>query len=431
MKKLLSQHWLFLIIVSAFSIFYFWGVGNVPFHPDESTQIYMSQDFTHLFTEPSSLAWEPSEPPSQEQLLRELDAPITKYLIGLGRTLTGKPPLPSNWDWSASWKENQEAGALPSPNLLATARMSISLLFPFSLLFLYLTATGLKNRCLGIIATLLLGTNAIALLHTRRAMAEGALLFGTTFFLWSLLDSDQRPWLTGVAMAVAFNAKQSTLALFPIGALAVFWLPQDTDRRARKAMINIAQYLVTFLFITLLLNPLYWKNPRQAGQASWQARKELSENQIEDVKRLAPHQFLATPQERALALLANLYLTPPSFAEFANYLEETKPVEEAYRSVPGHTLARGLLPGGIFLVFTLGGVVLAGLQSPKERPKQRRQIVLIILAFFAQTVAIPIALPIPWQRYTVPLIPFLCIWIAYGTIPFFSLSTSKEKNVAQ
>ncbi|MEA2008233.1 MAG: hypothetical protein U9O54_03855 [Chloroflexota bacterium] len=429
MKKLFSRHWPFLLLLSLFSAFHFWGIGIIPFHPDESTQIYMSQDFTKLFTQPASLAWEAGENPTPEQILRELDAPIAKYLIGLGRTLSGQPPLPSDWDWGASWEENQQAGALPSPALLLTARISISLLLPFSLTFIYLTASRLANRYIGLLAAILLGTNALVLLHARRAMAEGVLLLGVTFLLWSLLDGHKHPWLTGLAMAIAFNAKQSTLALFPIGALAVIWLPQRAEHRLRQIITNTLQYFVVFLLVFLLLNPLYWKNPIQAGQASWNARKELSQLQMADLKRLAPHKALATPQERAIALIANLYLTPPSFAEFGNYLGETHQAEENYLSVQGHALARGLLPGGLLLVFMLGGVVLAVVQSPKETPTRRRQITLLILAFFVQIAAILIAIPIPWQRYTIPIIPFLCVWTAYGVAPFFPKSKAeKEKH---
>ncbi len=428
MKNFLTRHWLFLLVLSAFTAFYLWGVSVIPFHPDESTQTYMSQDFTKLFTQPLSMAWKPGQNPAPEQLLRELDAPLTKYLIGLGRTLSGQPSLHSDWNWSASWEENQQAGALPSAALLIAARVSICILLPFSLTFTYLTASRLKNRCVGILAAILLGTNALVLLHARRAMAEGTLLFGVTFLLWSLLDGHKHPWLTGLAMAVAFNAKQSTLALFPIGALAVIWLPQHTQHKLRQIIINALQYLVVFLLVFLLLNPLYWKNPIQAGQASWNARKELSRLQMADLNRLAPHQALSTPQERTIALIANLYLTPPSFAEFGNYLGETRQAEEEYLSVPGHALARGLLPGGILLAFMLGGVILAGVHLPKESPLLRRQLTLLLLAFFAQTAIILIAIPIPWQRYTIPIIPFLCILTAYGVIPFLPKSKKQQEK---
>ena len=46
-------------------------------------------------------------------------------------------------------------------------------------------------------------------------------------------------------------------------------------------------------------------------------------------------------------------LTPPAFAETANYLQETKASEAAYLAVPGHNLLRGMIDAADFKQYIL------------------------------------------------------------------------------
>ena len=103
-------------IALGFLALYLSSLGSVPFHPDESTQIYMSRDFDVAVLErnPAALAWTAGQPLTPEMRLRLLDAPMTKYLIGIGRWLRGFTPADSNvdWVWGATWDENR--AAIPS-----------------------------------------------------------------------------------------------------------------------------------------------------------------------------------------------------------------------------------------------------------------------------------------------------------------------------
>jgi hypothetical protein len=163
---------LFAVLLVASSLFYFWGLKAVPFHPDEGTQLFMSADFEALLTRPLTLVWQPGEDGDLRQRYRLLDAPLTRYLIGAGRMATGQPALVMDWDWSLGWKENSMAGAVPTPSQLDAARFAVASLFPLTLLFTYLTGKALVGGPAGLLAALLTATNALILLHTRRAMAE-------------------------------------------------------------------------------------------------------------------------------------------------------------------------------------------------------------------------------------------------------------------
>ena len=120
------------------SLVFFLSLMQVPFHPDESTQIFMSSDFQELFSSPRRLIWLGAADEDREMQLRMLDAPLTRYMIGLGGWLTNQDALPVDWDWTKSFDYNQQAGALPANSLLLTARLSVLFFFPLSLVLFWL-----------------------------------------------------------------------------------------------------------------------------------------------------------------------------------------------------------------------------------------------------------------------------------------------------
>ncbi len=420
MNKIFSKHWPFISLLILLSIFYFWGIVTVPFHPDESTNIYMSRDLEILFSDPISMAWNDKELYTTEERYRTLDEPLRRYLIGLGRMLGGQPNLLSDWDWSKTWVENRRSGALPSHELLYLARFSITLLLPVTMVFMYWTGLNWGGRGMGWLASVLLGMNALTLLHARRAMAEGTTLFGVVFFIWTLTYAKRFPWLTGFAMAMAVNAKYSTLALVPIGLIAVSWLHHRGRKRVTSLAANVLQYALMFSVVTIALNPFLWRRPFQALEASWTARQELIQAQYADVQHLAPEKTLRTLSKRTISLIANLYITPPSFAEIGNYVDDTSMDEAVYLSIPGHNFGRNFIAGGIFLALTVLGVLLAVYRTIWTDYKKKQFSVLLITAAAFQLTAILVAVPLPWQRYSIPLLPFICLFAAYGLQPLMN-----------
>jgi hypothetical protein len=258
-------------------------------------------------------------------------------------------------------------------------------------------------------------------------MAEGILLLGVTAFLAGLPAGHRRPWLVGLALALAFNAKQSSLPLLPAGLIAVIWLPAHLPGKFHKALLNGGQFIGVFGLVTLALNPVLWTHPVKASQAALAARHALLQNQLSDVRRLAPAQVLETPGERSVALLAHLYLAPPMFAETGNYLSETASAEASYLSIPFNVMWRGQLWAGILLAATLLGLAWA-VQSAWRVPSQRRAIILVFLAGALQAVALIVAVPLPWQRYSVPLVPFMCLLAGAGVSWLLSWIYSKSQE---
>lgn len=427
----LAGHRIFLVVLLIVTAFALAGVGTVPFHPDESTYLYMSRDFETLLTGPLSLAWTPEETGTLEQIYRMRDAPLTRYWIGAVRRLVGFAPLPADWDWSQSWEANRTAGALPPERLLNAGRVASALTIPASLVFLYALGRSLGGRWMGLIAALYVGTNALTLLHARRAMSEGVLILGISFFLWSLLHRKRQPWLVGLAAALAVSAKHSAVALAPIGLLAVIWPGGRASDRGISG--SLAQFVVVFALTAAALNPLFWRHPIQAARASLDSRQVLLQQQVSDFGAEAPGQILRTPGRRAGALIANLYLLGPSFHEAGNYVEHTARSERDYLRNPGHTLLRGMVAGGALLTLTVFGLALGGMRAARaalrdltgggaraaseaasSTAERARALALVLLATGAQAAFLIVFVPLPWQRYVVPLIPMAGLWTGYG-----------------
>ncbi len=412
MKTIVKAHGPAFLLIALFSLFLLWGARLVPFHPDETSWLFQSRDFERLFTDPLSLAWQPGQPLDPEMTYRALNAPLGKYVTGVARWLAGydAETVAVDWDWSRTWEENRAAGALPAPAVLEAGRVGSTVAVILGLGFVYLCGLRLGGRITGLLAVVGLGTNALLLLHGRRAMAEGVLTLGFTFALFTILQAERCPWLAGLGTALAFCAKFSAGVLFPVGAVAVVW----TERDQRRGVVSrLAQYLVSFAVLTFALNPILWAHPISAVRLAWQARNDLVARQSTTIEALNPGATLASPLARVVYLTAGVFVSPPQFAEVPNYQAQTAAAEASYMATPGHDLLRGFAGGGLMLGLTLAGMVLAGLEAFRQAGEVRRTRALLLAATLLQAAALAWAIPLPFQRYLVPLVPCVCLWSAY------------------
>ena len=419
MKILRTLPWPGLILGGILLIYQLATLRDIPFHPDESSWLHMSKDFEVFVTQPGAMAWNPAEEGNPDQTNREIGAPVTKYILGFARWASRLPPPETDWDWTKNWQENQKAGALPDDHTLWLGRLAITLLLPFSLILIYISGEFIGGRTTGLTAALLLGTHTLVLLHDRRAMAEGALTMGVALSIWGIIRAGRHPWLSGLGIALAYNAKQSSLALLLAGLLTVCYLPKESRKGPGQVGSNLVQYLGVFALLTFALNPLLWHNPWQATRASWTARQELLQRQMAAFTQVHPEQVLHTFTQRAAVLLANLYITQPSASEVSNYHADTAITTADYISNPLHNLMRGYLGGGILLTLSLFGFILAGRKSLNPATPNRQALLGLLFATLVQTAALIAMVPLPFQRYAIPLVPFTCLWCAYGVNQVF------------
>lgn len=408
------KHLPFLCLATLLSLFYFAGVMRPPFHPDETSWLFQSRDLEALLTHPAELAWQTGDPPTLEGTYRALNAPVAKYLLGIGRRLAGfeDSAVAADWDWTATWQANVERGALPSASLLLAARLASACLFPLSLALMYLSGNRMHGRWTGLAAVLLFGTHALVLLHTRRAMAEGALTFAVALAIFGILEGDRRPWLAGLGYALALWSKQSTGVLLPAALIAVVW-SRDAVHPWRRAMRNLAVFLAVAGLATWILNPFLWRSPIQAAGAMLEARRAFVREQSSALAAMQPGMVVEGPGLRLAVMLDQLFLAQPQMAESGNYAAATQAAAAAYMANPLHRLMRGLLAGGLLLALTIVGMGLA-LARVCRGSAHRRDLLLLALATLLQTIGLWAAVPLPYQRYVMPLVPFACLWAAYG-----------------
>jgi len=412
MVERLRKDWIILLFCLALSFFYFWRVDQVPFHPDESTHIYMSQDFFTFFKNPLTLSYSPGNDLSKEMTYRAIDAPLTRYLVGFARMLTNSPGLFSDWDWSQSWSNNLASGAYPPNSLLVIARAIPVVLLSTALYFFYLTVRTILPKIPSVISLVYLGLNPLVLLHGRRAMAEPILLFGVILVLWAITRDQVNPMLVGVSLAVAFNAKQTGAFLIPAGIIAVC-TSSDDKLRLKNMLARSLVLIAVFVVLTYGLNPFYWKSPLAALSVNFQARSQLLNLQLSDYLQGNAPRFLTS----LASLITNLFISPPAIAEITKYLEPMRQQIDNYNSFLPNIWGRNLLSGAVIITLVVSGFFVLFKRFFRQTDLIRRKLILLFLATISMAVGILIALPIPWQRYVVPLLPLAAIWLGYAFLP--------------
>jgi 4-amino-4-deoxy-L-arabinose transferase-like glycosyltransferase len=405
------------IVFAAYAVWIVQDVDDVPFHPDESSLLYQSRDFESWLTKPLSLTWDSSNPDDYDQTYRALNAPLTKYVLGMGRRLAGYGPesVSTDWDWSKTWQENQGAGALPANALLTASRLIITLLLPLSLLLMYRLGVALRFKTMGYAAVFFFVTNALLLLHNRRAMAEGVLTFGMCLSILGMFEADRKPWLAGLGAALATSAKYSCAPLLLVNFLACVWIPSRESPNRSRILRNILIYIAVAAITIFILSPIAWRDPLEAFTQIWNARQEFVERQVSTLRELQPAQALDTFPMRIAAMVRLLFLSPLQFEEVGNYHTQIAPMVKAYLGNPLHHLFRNPFGAGLLLFLTILGIVL-GLRylTAAHDPQGKRKRALLLLATALQLGSLLIAIPLPYQRYWIPVVPFICLWAAYS-----------------
>jgi 4-amino-4-deoxy-L-arabinose transferase-like glycosyltransferase len=422
------RSWIALLAWVVLGILAFSGLAAVPFHPDESSLLYQSRDLEILLSDPLSLAWQPDVPQAVDSVYRALNPPFPKYILGLGRRLGGYGPqaVAVDWDWSSSWNANVAAGALPPPNLLKSARAINAALAVLAMILIYQIGKSLGSWGTGVAAMVLFGLNALVLLHARRAMSEASLLFSISLLLWAMLHAGRRPWLVGIALGLSVASKSSAAGLAPAALAAILWPQQGQAWSPSWIIRQLVVFLLPACTVFVLLTPFIWLHPVGALAYMWQARQALQTQQAATFGALAPGLIPGNAAGRLAALIAQLFLAPPQLAEAANYRAALTASYQAYLAVPWHSLMRGIVPGGLMLGLTLFGIVPWFRHRPPLMGTRRRVIALLLAATIFQSLALLIAVQLPFQRYDLPLVPMVVLWQALGLA--FLMGMAKQRG---
>jgi 4-amino-4-deoxy-L-arabinose transferase-like glycosyltransferase len=314
-----------------------------------------------------------------------------------------------DWTWGLDWEDNLYLGAVPSSTQLHYSRIPTTLLLPFSAVIFFLWARKLLPKLPALMASLYFGFHPLVLLHTRRALSEAALVLGVCLFLFSISRKRINPVGAALALAIAVNSKLSGIFLLPVGIIAVGISVRDHER-LRKMLIHLATFIFIFGMLTALFNPVFWKQPLQTIQVSIQERQLLTQAQINDHlggSRLKPAITLGT-------FISNLFVVDPERIDDSVQAPYLGQDHADYLTNPRHNWGRGLIPGAVQISLFIFGVFAAIKHYQSYKNHQQRFLMLILISFLLLLGGILISIPIPWQRYTVPLLPFISLGIGFG-----------------
>lgn len=424
LSKNTATYILAVIFILLASIFYFRDLRSIPFHPDESTQIFMSSDVDIIFKDISAIFWDNNPPDSIRQTYRLLDAPIARYLIGLGRLVVNIPPLENDWNWSNSWEQNLLSHAYPSNLQLLVARIYTASFFPFSMYLLFKIGKHTSSILFGWILMVLFASNSLILLHTRRAMSEGPLVFFIILFLWSLLKTKKSVFLSAFALALAINSKISAIPLIFAGSFSFLYVDGKRIFKNKSWLTKLLVFIVYIIVISFLLNPVHWSNPVRSLQASINARNELAVRQVNDLLRIAPQRALDTFTGRTSSLIGNIYFSPLAFFDYGNYSENIGRSITQYLQNPINILLRDNYSSTILLFLSILGFLLSLIKLKKDDWDFNHPWFMINLSAVLEILFLLFFIPLPYQRYTIPVIPFILVWSAYSLETIIKLTIS-------
>lgn len=406
------------------------------FHGDEAMQIYMSSDYATAFIDhnPVALVTVPPYPIDSDQHLRLINGSINRYAIGLswhlaGFTVNDLPPRPG-WDWGLDYDTNAATGHMPAPALMLAARFSSTLFLALSVVVMFALGWrfGLRfgwqfgGRALAYIVSGLYAVNPIVLLNGRRAMQEGSMLFfGLLVILVAALISERRSegdkpaplylWLAlVVAGGLALASKHSSI-VFVAGALGWIFAAELIRLRWRDLLLTtvrlaVAGALMVVLFVAL--SPALWNAPLTRIGDLFAARTELLDIQVTS-DSLAP----TTLTQRIEGIVAQPFMMPPQHFEVAFWGEfptVTADIDR-YMASPLSGVQFGSIVGGVLTLLAGVGIIMALL-----RLRSRDGNCAGLLVWLLVTAASLLANPLPWQRYSLPLLPTATLLAGIGLV---------------
>jgi 4-amino-4-deoxy-L-arabinose transferase-like glycosyltransferase len=292
---MIRRHWLLVfldvVFLSVLGGYVFAGLEKVPFHGDESSQIYLSRDYHTLFYDHNWSAirvrgnlWR-----TRAQYLRTMGGDINSYTIGLAWDLAGYSVHDINygWQWNNNvqypvdqWVFNLAYGNRPSNGLLYVSRISSTLFTVLSIVVLYLIARTLSgSRLAAWVACLIYTTTPAILVNGRRATQEGALLFSTLLVILvaiQVIRVQARPAITwrrlgtwylglGAVSGFALASKHSSATIIApvfLTVAALPWLRMREDKVfMRRHYYTLAAAVLVMALIALMLMPMWGSLP--------------------------------------------------------------------------------------------------------------------------------------------------------------------------
>jgi 4-amino-4-deoxy-L-arabinose transferase-like glycosyltransferase len=293
---MMRHRWLLVFLdalfLSVLGGYMFAGLEKVPFHGDESSQIFLSRDYYTLFYDHNwgAIRVQGNLWRTREQYLRTMGGDINSYTIGLTWDLAGYALRDINYSWQWNndvqfpidqWIFNLAYGHRPSTGLLNISRISSTLFTVLSIVVLYVIARTLTagSRLAAWVACLIYATTPSILVNGRRATQEGALLFSTLLVILVAIHvirvqaRDGVTWrklgawylILGAVSGFAVASKHSSATIIAAAFLTIGVLPWRR-MRGNKAFMRRHHYtlvaaVLVMALVAVILMPMWGSVP--------------------------------------------------------------------------------------------------------------------------------------------------------------------------
>lgn len=418
--------WLELILVSLLlAASYLTGISAVTFHGDESSRIFSSHSFEpFIHGDIHSHVWE-------EHYWTLTQPPLSRYVIGVGRSLGGYDDTRLNnpWNWFRSQERNIRDGNMPAPGLLWWSRLPMAVLAIISGLAVYYLVKAAVGPVGGLAAVLLFAFNPYLRETLRRALGESPVLAFTLLAAlaalnavpaWSRATADPRArrraffsplaWLAlvGILAGLAGLAKLNGLAaiLAGMGLLAVAALSEPgralLPRRLLGAGLGATVVGIAGLGIFVALNPFLYTDTLGRVQRMFDHRLTEMASQSESTRDHIPD------------LVARLDILPQRIFE-----------KDATLNFAGAELLN--------LSLTAVGLACLGYLTWRWLRGRHAPIAAASLLAFGLVMVVPaLATPLDWDRYYLFPVVFsiICIGVCLGGLTRLALARRPRPSSA-
>lgn len=395
------------------------GITLVPFHGDESTQIYMAHDYFYQFVQHDlALVTYSANPTSPvEQDLRLINGTVNKYTIGLIVHLSGRgiDALNNPYLWDTTYEYNLRAGHMPDDALLNVARLPSALFLAAGIGLIFAVGMAVGGRGTAYLASLYYALHPLLLLNGRRAMMEGSLIaFGLLVLLGGIYVIRYRTgWaalLLGAASGLAVASKHTNaFTVFAVFAVCGVWLfalrwHRSSAQKPPFAILLAAGIAAFAVFYAL--NPAWWGAPAERAAEVLRQRTALLEGQS------AVFGSYATFGEQLSGFWRQAFVALPQYYEVDGWQDNIGDQISRYEA----SIWRGIAVGGS----TLGGLLLLGLclvggwRLLRDNTTPVGIRALIGTWTLAMIISTALLTPLEWGRYYLPVYPALGLFAALG-----------------
>ena len=327
------------------------------------------------------------------------------------------------WDWGADYTYNFNTGRIPNETLLQQARTASTLHLVIATVSLFFLSRMIINRPVAYVASFYFTLNPVILLNGRRAMMEGNHIAGMILIvLVSVWVIQQRKWwqfiILGLIAGYAIASKHPNAIVIGLICVAYFTLGLREVSRAKysqwQSLAKMNGGIILAGIFTLLsfyvLNPAWWEMPIESGRQALSLRNELLQMQTQTFDSYS------TVAERVEGFFNFVFIAQPQYfedAQWTTYSEISQQIQ-AYHQTPwsGFAIGGSQLGGIVVLLLTLFGILHFS-RNPSIRADSRWVILVWGIGICMITFLLT---PLSWQRYYLPVYPFVGLMTAYGVI---------------